>query len=800
MFGIYLKIALRNLAKHKLFSFINIMGFALGIAACILVFSFVKYELGYDDFQKDGDRVYRVTLEAKSSKGLRKFVVTSFPLASALKDNYSQIENSVRIKYFDNLLVQKGDKKFFEGKFLYTESQIFEILTIPFIKGKPQQSLENVNSVVITEQMAQKYFGDKEPLGQILNIDNYDRTVTGVVKNSPHNSHIHYDCFLPIYPFQERNSGHWGVLTYHTYITVKNDVDMDQLQRSIAHIADKYIGKDLEKYNETRTYYLQPIKDIYLHSDFPFDEFTSGNFTNIIIFSCIALLILLIACFNFINLSTAKSLTTEKQLGMRKVIGAQKYQIIFQFLVETVIISLFSLMSAMIISFLLLSSFNHLVNRPVDTPLFLNKIDLAFVILFTLVTGVLAGLFPAIKLSATLPIPALKGSLSKGKRGTGIRRGLVIFQFVIFSVLIVAGIIVYNQLVFLKNQNTGFDKEQIVVLKMVDHVSSGKLRRDYQQIKTEFTNHHAIQSATVTSMVPGVPQYAIAKMPVKIYDDDQQLEVGMNHLMADFDFIDTYNISIKAGRAFDKEMITDSKTAYIVNEAAAKACGWASAEQAIGKKIQSRNGPEGIIIGVLNDFNYRSLHYNIEPMVLRINPGWFVFLSLKIKLHEIPEALDFLEKKWQQYFSHAPFDYFFLDTYFNRQYEADMKIEKIIFAFTGLAIFLACLGLFGLSYFNSTQRTKEIGVRKILGASVINIVFLFFKDYMRWIVIANLVAMPITCYIMTNWLQNYAYRIGFSWLFFAFSFLLSLGVVFVTVFAQTARTALSNPVNSLRYE
>ncbi len=799
MFRNYFKVTLRNIVRQKGYSFINIFGLAVGVACCILILLWVSDELSYDNFHKDANRVFRVALEVQSKGSSRTYAGTPGILAPTLEKDSPQVEQAVRLLPQSGKLVSYGpDKRFYEKRFFYADPNIFKVLNIPFIEGNPAAALEAPDSIVISRDMAQKYFGGEAALGKILKVRNSNYHVTGIMKNSPHNTHLKFDFLISLKPIEKLEYfTNWQVLIgVLTYIKVNENIDLEAFNHQIKHISNRYVADELEKFGETQTYFLQPIQDIHLRSNLDGEVEEPGKVAYIYIFSTIAVLILLIACLNFINLATARSSKRAKEVGLRKVVGAHKSHLVRQFLGETLFLIGIAFVIAIILAEIALPWFNDLSGKELNPFSLLNPVFVVYFIGLALFAGIVAGSYPAFFLSSFQPVNVLKGLLGFGLKGAGLRKVLVILQFTISTILILGTLIVLRQLNFMKNEGLGFDKKQVLVFPFRG-ISIGD---KYQTVKSEFSKHSSVAAAAASSGVPG--RGGLYDLNVSIPGEGSDKKLSTFFIFVDYDFFDTFNLGLAEGRAFQKEITSDAGNAFMINETAVTAFGWSSPREAIGKRILTgwEERPEGTVIGVYKDMHYRSLQTKIEPIVAAIEPGEFSCISLKLKPGNVDDAMPFFKEKWDQFFPQFPFNYFFLDEDYDLQYSFERKTSQILMIFTGFAIFISCLGLFGLAAYMSGRRTREIGIRKVLGASVSNVVILLSREFTKWVLIANVIAWPVAFYVMNEWLQNYAYRTTIALEIFFFSLILTMAIAFVTVCYQAIKASLVNPVDALRYE
>jgi putative ABC transport system permease protein len=796
MFMNYLRVAWRTIKRHKGYSFINIAGFAIGMACCLLILIYVRHELSYDTYHRDAERIYRIAQDIRTQTANRIFAPVSPMVAPTLKADYPQLENSARILPTSSRLVKRGDIVFYEDRFMYADQELFDVLTIPFVQGNSPEALIRPQTLVISQRMAQKYFGIANALGKTLEIDQREYEITGVVADSPENTHVKYDLMASMKTLAEwREMSNWYSTMFYTYLKVKPNVDMEEFSQQVSRLADKYVGDRLNSRGVIYHYFLQPLSSIHLHSRIAYDIDSPGNPLYVYIFSFIGLFILLIAGLNFMNLSTARSVNRAKEVSMRKVVGAQKFQLICQFLGESLFVALLSLGLAMVIAKFAVSFLNNLIGITLSFDKLLNPILLLSLTGGAILVGIAAGLYPAFVLSAFRPVATLKGTLRGSARSFAMRTILVVVQFGISVFLIIGTLIMYKQFNFMKNQYLGFEKEQKLVLPLRGGIS---IEENYETVKDLFSKHPYITGATVSSSVPGRRDSSFSIRLVGERDDKVQ---DMFHMYFDHDFIPDYEIEMAAGRAFQKGIRTDIGGAFLVNEAAVKAFGWSSPEEALGKRLQTGYGGRiNPIVGVTKNFHYRGLQNEVESLIMEYYPERFRYLTLSIDISKLKEILVFVEFQWKSIFSSNPFESFFLDADFDRQYRADEQVGRIFGIFTLLGLFIACLGLLGLASFTAESRTKEIGIRKVCGASVAGIVLMLSKQFTKWVLLANGIAWPVAYFAMNKWLQNFPYRINIDIVTFLLSGLLVLAIALLTVSFQSFKAALANPVDSLRYE
>jgi putative ABC transport system permease protein len=793
----YLKIALRNFQRHKGYSLINIAGFAVGMAVCLLILIYVRHELSYDTYHKDGDRVYRIAQDIRSPSSNRVFAPISPMVAPTLMSDFPQVEKAGRaFTFVQTRLLRRGDTFFYEDRFMYADPELFEVLTIPFIQGNPQTALSRPQTLVISERMTLKYFGHENPVGQTIEVNDDTYEITGVVTDCPENTHLKYDLIASMETFSDwEEMSNWHSTMFYTYIKLKPNVNGEEFSRQISNLADRYVGEKLKEWGESYHYFLQPVSGIHLHSHIRYETEPSGNPQYVTIFSFVGLFILVIACLNFMNLSTARSVNRAKEVGMRKVVGAKRCQLVGQFLGESLLVTLVSLGLAMAIARFAVPLINDVTGIALDFGQLSNPVIVFGLIAGSIVVGLAAGVYPALVLSAFRPISTIKGSQKTGARSFAMRNGLVVVQFAISIVLIIGTLIMSKQFQFMKNQHLGFEKDQKLVLPIRGGIS---IQENYESVKNQFTELPFVHSAAVSSSVPGRD---VSNFAISLVGEEDSKNQSMFHLYFDHDFIPLYAIEMAAGRAFQKEMSTDIAGAFLINEAAVAAFGWKSPEEAIGKRLRTGfGGRVNPIIGVVKNFHYRGLQTQVEPLVMEYNPQLFRHLTLNLDISDLTNAIATVESQWKSLYPDHPFESFFLDTDFDRQYRSDEQVGKIFGIFTILGLFIACLGLLGLASFTTESRTKEIGIRKVLGASVPGIAIMLSKQFTQWVFLANIIAWPLAYYFMNRWLKNFAYRTDLNILIFFASAILVLAVALLTVSFQSIRAATTNPADSIRYE
>jgi len=798
MFQNYLKIALRNLKKHKGYSFINIAGLAIGMACCILIIVYIVTELSYDKYHQNSDRIYRLTAILTLGGKPNPIASTNFPPTLAMRNDYPEVINSVRFKPQRNVLVKYQDQQFYEQQIFYAEASVFDIFSFPMIEGNPKTALERAYSVVITEDMARKYFGDSNAFGKTLKFNNkVDYTVTGVIKNIPQNSHFVFDMLCSFETFHKQRKEmveSWASpFGCYGYVLLQENCDYKELEKKFPAMVEKYIGDSMKNAGCDVEYFLQPITDIHLHSHLRHEITGNSDITYVYIFGMVALFILLMACINFMNLATARSIQRAKEIGIRKVLGSDRFKIIKQFYGESLFYSFISLLLALVLVQLTLPIFSSLSERDLAASFTAVPWLLPGFLGLAILVGLIAGTYPAFFLSGFKPVNILKGSIGVSGSNFHFRKVLVVIQFTISIALIIGTTVIIRQLDFMKNKNLGFDKEQVVVLPIQER----SIVTSLDMVKTELKKYNSILNVAASSHIPGQRPSGGAFVPEGYLDGQSQM---MNAISIDQDYLATLGMGVADGRNFSTEFPVDTSESILVNEMAVELIGWKSP---LGKTIGYAADPDDKrmrVVGVIKDFHFSSPHRKIAPLFVYHDPGRYRALFIRITPHDISGTLKFIEQKWQEFDPNRPFEYSFLDESFDRQYRNEEKLSRIFSNFTLFAILIACLGLFGLASFSAEQRTKEIGIRKVLGASVSNIVLLLSRDFARWVLLANLLAWPTAYLLMNQWLQRFAYRTDISIWTYLLAAVLALLIAMLTIGFQSARVAVVNPVESLKYE
>ncbi len=807
MFKNYFKTALRNLSKNKFYTSINIIGLAVGLATCLLIFLYVVDELSYDKYNANADRIYRVNNEIKFNGNYLDLAQVPAVMGSTMLREMPQVQQYVRMNWHGSFLVKKGDENIQEQRVAYADSTLFDVFTLPVIAGNAKTALKDYHSLVITESIAKKYFNSTDVVGKtMLMNDTSNYKITAVIKDVSKQSHFHFDFFVPMLENFGNNEDNWLSENYTTYILLKKNADVKQVEAQLNPFMDRHVGPQLQSFvnislsdfKKGGSYIrasLTPLTAIHLHSNKQGDLEGNGNAEYVYIFSGIALMILLIACVNFMNLSTARSSNRAKEVGVRKVLGSLRANLIQQFLTESFLISFIALVIAILLAWLLLPYFNQLAGKEISAATLLQPSMLLSLIVLMLIVGLLAGSYPAFFLSSFQPIDVLKGKLAKGFKRSWLRNSLVVFQFVISIVLIFGTIVIYNQLNYIHNKDIGFNRKQVVI---VNHANT--LGNQAETFRNELLQVSGVQSATMSGYLPvnyGRNSNTYFTSPTL----DPTTGINVQAWTVDENYVPTLGLKIVEGRNFSPQFLTDS-TGIIINEAAAK---FLATKNLLNKKIytlkdiQSKQLIDFHIIGIVKNFNFSSLRDVVTPLALFLGKD-NGNISVRISSGDIPGAIAQIKNKWKAIAPSQPFDYSFMDDDFNKLYTTEQRTGNIFITFAVLAILIACLGLFGLVTYAAEQRIREIGIRKVLGASVSNIAGMLSTDFLKLVIISAAIAFPLAWWAMIKWLQGFAYRVNINWWVFAIAGILALLIALVTVSFQAIKAAVANPVKSLRTE
>lgn len=782
--------AIRSLSRNKLHASINIIGLAIGMACCVLITLFVQYELSYDSQNRRAERIHRLVINLEANN----WAISAFPIGQVLKDNFPEVETFTRIMPKEiKLLNAEGDIKFKERVF-FADSSVFDVLDIPLIKGNPTTALAEINSIVLTEEKARTYFGDEDPMGKTLTLlsDNSVLKITGIMAPLPGNSHVHIDVMVSSENFEAMRPGSpngWSYLTNHyTYLVLPAGINPDEFSSKISQFMDKYEERTADMPKNQLV--LQPMTSIHLKSNRGLEVEANGSMNTVYTMSAVAFFILVIACINFMNLSTAQSLKRAREVGIRKVVGSRKSQLIFQFLSESVVLSAIALLLSSILLSLAVPAFNEMAGKQLDFNPITNGWVLIIFVTITFFVGVLAGTYPAFFLSNFKPTLVLKGNYVSNIKGQLLRKGLVVFQFAIAFVIMVGTYIIYSQLDFMLNKNMGFDREQTLVISLPKD-SIGDLT-----IKNEMLKIAGVQSVSRMIELPG----KMVRTTNFWYEGakDNRPE-NLYYFSGDVDLLNTLSMRMKSGEYF-REGTQQFGKEFVINETALRHFGWTE-DEAIGKlmNIGGRGEAPGKIIGVIEDFHFKHLHDKIDPLVMFLEPSYEgLFMAVRMKTNDVKETVTKIESAWKTLVPQHDFEYHFLDETFDKLFDQEKRLGQLFGIFTGLAIFVSCLGLFGLASFTMEQSRKSVAVRKVLGASVSNIVMMMSRDFLTLVLIGLMIAAPVAWYFMDRWLDGFAYHVSFNWMVFLYCALAGAIVAFVTVSYHSLRAATTNPVNSLK--
>jgi putative ABC transport system permease protein len=804
MFKNYLKITLRNIKRHKAYSLINISGLAIGMALCVLILVYVQDELSYDNFHEKGDRIYRIAELENHDGELLHYMRIGPGVTEKLKVDFPDaIEKTVRLLPAGEVWTKFDDKLFREDRVYLADETFFDIFSFVFIRGNRETALKDPNSIVLNRTTAEKYFGSTEAVGKMVKVDLPGvplLKVTAVVEDIPTNSHFHPDLLVSLSTIiNEQNQAFFEEQMYGnavwSYVLLNEGHPVENLESQLPAFLEKHLNEAQKK--RVVEFYLQPLKDIHLRSSTdPFTEIepeNTGNITYVYIFSIIAFLILLVACINFMNLATARSANRAQEVGIRKVVGAAKQQLIKQFIGESLVLTFLALPLALITAHLLLPLFNSLAGKEMTIAYFDNPVLLPALVLIVIFVGFVSGSYPAFFLSSFQPVNVLKGK-QIARRGSGLfRKILVVGQFAVSVGFVIGVLIVLQQLNFMRTTDLGFNKENVVVVPVILPEPALQRARKVEVLKNEYLNYPGVIDVTAAESVPsdirGIVNCRVEGEP------ESEAKVVVQ-VATDYEFLKTLEIELLEGRNFSREYSTDMKEGFIINEAAAKNLGL---ESPIGKQIVLQNR-KGTIIGVFKSPHWEPKRRLIAPMVFYMLPVNYIKLAVRVSPDDIPGTLAFLEKKWDENITTRPFQYEFLEDMYDSLYKSERQMSSVVFYFTLLTIFIACLGLFGLASFATEQRTKEIGIRKILGASVHGVVMLLWQQFGKLILIGNIIAIPLAYYVLHKWLQNFHYRISIGVEIFLLSTIMIVAVAILSISYQSIKAALANPVDSLRYE
>ncbi len=811
MFRNYFTIAVRHLNRRKGYSFINVTSLALGIACCLLILLYIRDELSYDRFHDKADRIYRVISEERDGDVVVRTAEVMMPTVKFMREDFPEVEDMVRFIPPGNAwMIKHGDKGFYERNFYLADSSVFNVFDVPLLAGDPRSALAGIDKVVLSESIARKYFGDENPIGRILDAEgSFHFEVTGVMRDLPSNTHLGFD-ILAAFRIQEHYAEHsadvWDWRKSYSYVLLREGSDPDELEAKLPAFVEKYVGDQYNGESSSLTFRLQPVTDIHLHSHLERELTPNSDIRYVYLFGAIAVFIILIACINYMNLATARSAGRAGEIGLRKTFGAARGQVIRQFISESMVMTGLAVCLALLLAVSSLPWFNWLAGKSMSLDTDTVWFALGAVVAIGAVVGFVAGSYPAFYLSGLAPVQALSGMRSPGTGNATIRRILVVGQFVISIALIICTGVVYSQLDYIRARNMGLNTDQVVAVPQTFApviIKSSVFKARLKEIP-------AVTNVSMNFLLPG-HKNAAAPIKARRRGQDASSTVDMNQAWVDDDFIDILGIELVAGRNFDSAFPGDwtPTGAVVINEAAVARLGYTSAGEALGKEIEGlqelitdsdeRGELKPSIVGVVRDFHYATLHEPIEPLVLFPNyPGGYAMI--KIDAGRLPEGLSAIEEAWQEVNPDFAFEYFFVEDTFARLHEAEQRYGRIFISFSALAVVIACLGLVGLSSFTAERRRKEIGVRKVLGATIPGLFRLLSNEFIRLVIVANLFAWPAAYLVMSNWLDNFAYRVDLDWMTFVVAALLAMAIALLTVSYLAVKAATANPIDSLRME
>lgn len=808
MFKNYIISAFRNITKNKFYAILNILGLTVGLAAFIFIFIYVKDELAYDKYHDKSDRIYRLESDFNIGSKHDRFAIVPIPLGPALKLEYPEIESVVRFNDVNDILIKVGEKEYYEDNFYYTDSTVFDVFTHELVIGQLDGSLSQPNTAVLTRKLAEKYFGKENPIGQIIESDGFRQfKVTAVIEDLPTNSHLRFQALLSgatlakeigEEEFNSMEPGRFWNIGVYTYVLLNKNSTIESIHEKFPQFYEKYMKSVGDQFNASFDLKTERLGDVHLNSTLSAD-LPTGNKAYVYIFSALAVFILLLAAINYMNMATARSSIRSREVGMRKVMGAERQQLIMQFLSESVLLSIIALLLALITVFILFPDFNNLTGKELKFNLILQPVTFVQIVVVSILIGFISGIYPAFFLSSFQPLKVLKGMVTgSGKSSLLMRRVLVVFQLFIAIAIIIATIVVSDQLDFLKNKDLGFDKKNVVVLQLQDSAFRSKV----EPFKETLRKSPSIENITNSTGLPGNNSWIQVML---VEQESEMKEIAVILTQTDYDYPETMGFEFIAGRNFDKNMGTDDSAAMIINETAARQFGWT--ENPIGKKIRygfDLDGSGGRImkvIGVVKDYHFTSLHNKIEPIILFISPVPRYFLSVRVKEGKLDEALAHIEESWIDYNAKRPFDYTMLESIQEEMYQGEEKITTIFRVISALTVFIALLGLFGLSSFSTQQRTREIGIRKVNGASSEDILLLLYREFFWLIFFGFVIAVPVAWWRLSVWLESsFIYYVDILWGSILLAGLLAMVVGFATISFHVLRAASIDPVSAIKYE
>jgi len=784
-----LKTAVRHILKHFGYSTLNILGLTLGITSALFLIIYVSNEVSYDRYHEKADRIYRVSSSIKEPDDKFTWIVAQIPFGPQVVHDYPEVESSVRFINMPRALYKFEDKEFNEENFYFVDSTLFDIFSYKVLKGEVKSGLLAPKKIILTEKIANKYFGKTDPIGKTLTTGNDTYEVTGVIQDVPANSHFRFDA-VAARNNMPKQLGSWGNFGVYTYLLFPKNFDVKAFEKKMQGMYDTYMKPIFGGMNITISYNLEPITKIHLYSTNPGEPEPTGSVTYVYIFAIVAIFLVLIAAMNYMNLATARSARRAREVGLRKVVGSRRTPLVLQFLSESIVFTLISLVLSIILIIILLPSFNHLAGRSFTLNLLYSPVVILSFLAVVIIVGIFGGSYPAFFLSRFSPVTVLKGSITQGSAGSLFRKILVVIQFSVSVIMIICTLIVFKQLNFMKTADQGFDQKNILSLEL-----NGPMIRKYPMVKQALLDNPNIKYVTATNSRIGEGS---GKLIFSVETDQGMAQKGINFVVTDYDFVETMGIKMSSGRSFQKDMPSDTLTAVIVNETFVKRMAW---KDPIGKKVEAGDARtlRARVIGVMKDYHQTGMYNGIESLLMAYRPLNNI-IYIKLSGTETKQTLTFIENKWKEIFPGQPFTYNYLSERFNGQFQADEKRGLIFTIFTILAILIACLGLFGLASYMVEQRTKEIGIRKVFGANENIILQLISKDFLILVAIGIIIAVPVASYLMTNWLQNYVYRTTIGIPLLLISAFLTVVITFVTISYKAYQAAIMNPATALKVE
>jgi putative ABC transport system permease protein len=782
-----IKTAIRHIVKHLGYSILNILGLTLGITSALFLIIYVADEVSYDRYHEKADRIYRVSSTIKEPDDQFTWIVAQIPFGPQVVHDYPEVQSSVRFINMPRALYKFEDKEFNEENFFYVDSTMFDIFSYKVIKGEVKSALLAPKKIILTEKIANKYFGKTDPIGKTLTTGTDTYEVTGVIQDVPTNSHFRFDAVaarnnLP------KQLGSWGNFGVFTYLLFPEKFDVKAFETKMQGMYDAYMKTIFGPLKISVTYHLEPLTRIHLYSTNASEPEPTGSITYVYIFAIVAIFLVLIASMNYMNFATARSTRRAREVGLRKVVGSRRGPLVLQFLSESMVFTLISLLISIVLIIVLLPKFNLLAGKAFDIHVIYSPVVLLSLLAIILIVGILGGSYPAFFLSRFSPVTVLKGEVTQGSAGSLFRKILVVIQFTVSVIMIICTLVVFRQLNFLKTSDQGFDQKNVVGLQL-----NGPMIRKYPVLKQNLLENQNIKYVTSTNTAVGEGS---AKVIFNVETDQGMSQKGVNFAVVDHDFIETLGIKMLKGREFQQDMPSDTLTGVVVNEAFAKRMNWS---EPIGKKVELKPFIDGRVIGVMKDYHQTGMYNSIESLMLLYRPLNNV-IYIKLSGSDTKQTLSFIEKKWKEIFPDQPFVYTYLSERFNRQFEADDKRGLVFTMFTVLAILIACLGLFGLASYMVEQRTKEIGIRKVFGANENTILGLISKDFLILVAIGIVIAVPVAYYFMNRWLENYVYRTKIEVPLLLAAALLTILITFLTISYKSYQAAIMNPARALKVE